>query len=205
MMRGLIVFYTALFSIAFLRRRLYRHHFTSLLLIVGGVAIVGVGPIVLKSQGEASRTDAEVLGILLIVLSQLFHGLMFVSEEKILSKFYVKPLKMVGMEGVWGFLVYCLFLVIVQPIQCYSADFCPYGYIEDSIDAIYQLSNNKTLLVLVISVMFSIAMYNFCGLSVTKYGSAAQRSTLDIARTSLIWMFFLVYPGQERKRSTTCS
>ena len=72
MMRGLIVFYTALFSIAFLRRRLYRHHFTSLLFIVGGVAIVGVAPIVLDTSGEGSSTDSEVFGIVLIVLSQLF-------------------------------------------------------------------------------------------------------------------------------------
>ena len=43
---------------------------------------------------------------------------MYVSEEKILSKFYVKPLKMVGFEGVWGFLVYVVFLIIVQPIEC---------------------------------------------------------------------------------------
>ena len=47
--------------------------------------------------------------------------------------------------------------------------------------------------------MISIAFYNFFGLSVTKYASAAQRATLDISRTVLIWVFFLLYPGQGKE------
>ena len=42
MMRGMIVFITALFSIIFLKRTLYRHHYTALGFIVGGIALVGV-------------------------------------------------------------------------------------------------------------------------------------------------------------------
>jgi len=45
MMRGLIVFITALFSIIFLKRVLYRHHYTALCFIVGGIALVGVSSV----------------------------------------------------------------------------------------------------------------------------------------------------------------
>ena len=193
MMRGLIVFFTAMFSIAFLRRRLYRHHVTSLLLIVGGVALVGAGPIVLDTDTDGETS--EMLGIILIIISQVFHGFMFITEEKLFSKYYLKPLKVVGFEGLWGFLVYVIILIIFQQIDCHNPDFCEYGYLEDSIDALHQIGNNPGLLGLVISVMFSIAMFNFFGVSVTKYASSAQRATLDISRTVLIWVFFLAYPG----------
>jgi len=46
MMRGLIVFITAIFSIIFLKRVLYRHHYTALALIIGGIALVGVANII---------------------------------------------------------------------------------------------------------------------------------------------------------------
>ena len=41
MMRGLIVPITALFSVVFLKRKQYRHHWTGIVLIVFGVAEVG--------------------------------------------------------------------------------------------------------------------------------------------------------------------
>jgi len=46
MMRGLIVFITALFSIIFLKRVLYRHHYTALVFIVGGIGLVGVAAVI---------------------------------------------------------------------------------------------------------------------------------------------------------------
>jgi len=42
MMRGIIVVITALFSIAFLGRKQYCHHWIAIFLIVAGVAEVGV-------------------------------------------------------------------------------------------------------------------------------------------------------------------
>lgn len=66
MMRGLIVFITALFSIIFLKRVLYRHHYTALGLIVGGIALVGVASIQ-NSSGEGKGTGSTILGICLLI------------------------------------------------------------------------------------------------------------------------------------------
>ncbi len=40
----------------------------------------------------------------------------------------------------------------------------------------------------------SIAMFNYVGISVTKYVSAAARAVLDSIRTVLVWLFFLTMP-----------
>jgi len=58
MMRGLIVFITAMFSIIFLKRVLYRHHYTALGFIVGGIALVGVATIT-----SSTRSVSELLGL----------------------------------------------------------------------------------------------------------------------------------------------
>lgn len=52
MMGGLIVFMTAMMSVIFLKRKLYRHHWTALFLIVGGVALVGLSAILSEDDGE---------------------------------------------------------------------------------------------------------------------------------------------------------
>jgi len=44
--------------------------------------------------------------------------------------------------------------------------------------------------------MVCILTYNVTGVMVTKYASAAQRSTLDVTRTLFVWVFFLLI-GQE--------
>ena len=45
-------------------------------------------------------------------------------------------------------------------------------------------------------IICSIGSFNALGVAVTKNASAAQRSTIDTSRTVLIWLFFLIYPGE---------
>jgi drug/metabolite transporter (DMT)-like permease len=42
MMRGIIVIITAVMAVVFLKRKLYRHHWTSLAILIFGVIIVGL-------------------------------------------------------------------------------------------------------------------------------------------------------------------
>ena len=46
----------------------------------------------------------------MLVLSQLFAGCQFISEEKILGDYYLDPLKVVGLEGMWGLCYYAVLL-----------------------------------------------------------------------------------------------
>ena len=54
-----------------------------------------------------------------------------------------------------------------------------------------QLVQPATILACAIGVIFSIAFFNFFGVSVTKYSSPAHRAVVDSSRTVLIWIFFL--------------
>ena len=42
-----------------------------------------------------------------------------------------------------------------------------------------------------------LAGINGTGLAITKYASAAQRSTIDASKTVLVWMYFLI-DGKEK-------
>lgn len=202
MMRGLIVFVAAILSIIFLKRRFYRHHWSSLVLVVGGVALVGASPILYPESGTSEDEDSgsAYLGIILVVIAQFFAGGLMISEEKLLGNYYLHPMKVVGWEGFWGCFIYIILLFIMQFIPCNMADLCPYGTLEDTPQAFYEMGQNPLIWVYGLGVIFSIAFFNSFGVAVTKYASAAQRSTIDTSRTLLIWVIFLAKPGPGHER-----
>lgn len=201
MMRGLIVFVAAILSIIFLKRRFYRHHWTSLALVVGGVALVGASPILYPDPNEQKQgSNSAVFGIILVIIAQFFAGGLMISEEKLLGNYYLHPLKVVGWEGFWGCTIYIILLIIMYFIPCSNTNVCPYGRVEDVPQAFYEMGQNPLIAVYGIGVIFSIAFFNAFGVAVTKYASAAQRSTIDTSRTLLIWIIFLIKPGAGHER-----
>lgn len=139
MMRGIIVLITALLSVAFLGKKQYCHHWTSLLVIVAGVFIVGAVGILMSGNDDSHEsTPTKPLGVILLLVAQLFTGLQFISEEKILAGYYLDPLLVVGLEGFWGCVYYAILLPIFQHINCDGA-LCHGGKLEDSMLAFKQL------------------------------------------------------------------
>jgi len=198
MLRGMIIIITSAMSIMFLRRKLYRHHWSSIIIIFSGVFLVGVAA--LMSTGASSPT--EPIGLLLLFISQLFAGGMFIVEEKLLGDYYLDPLKVVGFEGIWGMIIMAIILPIFQFVECDSALLCPYGVLEDTVRALKDYNTNKVLILLSVCICFSISSFNAFGVSVTKFASSAQRSTIDSSRTVLIWIFFMAVPVYGRYLET---
>jgi drug/metabolite transporter (DMT)-like permease len=190
MLRGIIIIITAVMSIIFLKRKLYRHHWTSMAVIFIGVFMVGTAALLYDSGDDST----SAFGLILLFIAQLFAGGMFIVEEKLLGDYYLDPLKVVGLEGLWGLIIYSILLPIFQYIPCGIAELCPYGVVEDTKLAFMEYGANPTLILLSFGVCCSIACFNAFGVSVTKNASAAQRSTIDTSRTVLIWVFFLAVP-----------
>ena len=203
MLRGMIIIVTAVMSILFLKRKLFRHHWTSVGIIFVGVALVGLAA-VLKSQEEGANSEIKPIGLVLLVVAQLFSGGMLIVEEKLLGDYYLDPLKVVGLEGLWGFLITVILLPIFQQINCKASDLCYYGKVEDTMRAFADMRANWLIILSSILICFSIASFNAFGVTVTKNASAAQRSTIDTSRTVLIWIFFMtvVIPGVEQEEFT---
>jgi hypothetical protein len=199
MMRGIIVVITALLSVIFLKRKLYRHHWTAIAFIVLGVAEVGFVAIrAAGSGGEASGSGgSELFGIVLILVAQLFTGAQYVIEEVLLSNYVLDPMLVVGTEGMWGILYYLAVLSPMQLITCgapYVANpgplsaMCNDGYLENSAYGFWQMGSRPLLIIYTLGSIVSIAGYNTTGVATTKYASAAARSTIKTACTVLVWI-----------------
>ena len=81
MLRGFILIITAIMQIIFLKRRLYRQHWTSIAFIFTGVFLVGLAALILSNN----TSETKPLGIGLMIIALFFTATMYIVEAKFLS------------------------------------------------------------------------------------------------------------------------
>jgi len=202
MFRGALILFTALLAIIFLKRKLYRHHYASGILILTGLVLVGLASLLEDTSGR----ETKPIGVILVIVAQVFAAIQFVVEEKLMKSFSCHPLKMVGWEGIWGASVYIILMVIFSFCRCDGmADVATrhamctqtnlgQWWIENPIFALKQFANGGILIFYVLVYICSIAVFNFSGISVTRHLSSPARAVLDSIRTITVWLFFLSLP-----------
>jgi len=152
-----------------------------------------------KSTGNDSdhTGNEQLIGDVLIVCAQVIVASQMVYEEKVVSKYGVPALQAVGWEGTFGFLTLATLLIpfyfIPVPAQFGNN---PRHVLEDAYDGLFQLVHNWRLGMAFCGTVFSIAFFNFAGISVTKEMSATTRMVLDSVRTLVIWSVSLAIGWQ---------
>jgi len=161
---------------------LYIHHFLGMASIIVGTLMVGLSSVISSSQSGAPN---PLLGDILVVVAQLVAATQMVVEEKFVGKYNVPPLQVVGNEGAWGVAVTVVLLFILYWIP-------PVRAIDNSVDALLQIYHGHLLVVALLASIFSIAFFNYFGISVTKQLSATHRTTIDATRVFLVWLYSLL-------------
>jgi len=146
-----------------------------------GLALVGLSSFLAEKSDENSRTI--ILGVMFVVIGQFCNAVQVVVEETLLKRRMLKPLQVVGSEGMWGFL---LMSIAVLPVMYFIPGHSCGSY-ENSIDALRMIGNNSILLFAVVLYCITIAFYNFFGQSVTKSLTAVHRTLVDGTSVICIW------------------
>lgn len=196
MLRGSVIVFVAIFSMAFLGKRLKCREWTGILFIIFGLTMVGLSDMLASSDASVNRTDV-LIGDTLIILAQIITASQMVYEEKFVAGLDIPALQAVGWEGFFGFCVLSLLLIPMYFINV-PPKFTnnPRGVMEDAIDAFYMIKNEHLLMVPITGTIVSIAFFNFAGISVTKEISATTRMVLDSVRTMVIWGVSLILGWQ---------
>jgi drug/metabolite transporter (DMT)-like permease len=174
MTRGALVLFVGLFSVIFLGRRLHLFQWFALVTVVLGVGIVGLAGAIYKDHKAApsallmvrevidvisreARTPEAVraiIGVFLIAGAQIFTASQFVLEEYILHKYALEPLKVVGWEGLFGFVVTLLGMIVLH-LAIGRTDAGRYGYF-DMVEGWREITHYKQIAVSSILIMISI-------------------------------------------------
>ena len=109
MLRSSVVVFSALLALIFLKKKLYRHHVSSIVVIVIGISLGGLSQVLDSEEG----IQLQPLGVIIVLVAQMFGATGYVIEEKFLGEFEdYDPYLMAGVEGVWGFLMWMMLLPI---------------------------------------------------------------------------------------------
>ena len=200
MLRGSVIIFTGLLSVAFLKTRLKAYQWTGMFMVILGLIIVGVGDYIFTKRTATVSPTFVLAGDLLIVLAQVITAIQMTVEEKLIKKYEVPPLQAVGWEGTFGFFTLSVALIpmffIPWHLPAPSSTWQQKVRFEDAIDAFTMLGNNWQLLFASIGTVISIAFFNFAGLTVTSTMNATTRMVLDSVRTIFIWVFSLAIGWQ---------
>jgi len=110
MLRSTVMLYCALLALFFLKKKKYRHHWTSLVTVMCGVTLVGYSYL----TGGSTSSDNIVVGLIVLQIGQLFGAVAFVAEEKFLGDFEsLDPLILAVGEGLAGTVIFSVALPIL--------------------------------------------------------------------------------------------
>jgi drug/metabolite transporter (DMT)-like permease len=174
MTRGALVLFVGLFSVIFLRRTLHLFQWFALVTVVLGVGIVGLAGAIYEDpkaspsalilardvfdliSREARTPEAvrAIIGVFLIAGAQIFTASQFVLEEYILEKYALEPLKVVGWEGLFGFSVTVVGMVIMH-LAVGRTDAGQYGYF-DLVEAWREITEYRAIGISSVLIMISI-------------------------------------------------
>jgi len=219
MTRGALVLFVGLFSVLFLKRRLYGYQWLSMVVVVLGVAIVGLAGAIesnpelppvppeprsvfdtallvtriavehVKREAQSPEAVRTIIGVLMIAGAQIFTATQFVFEESLLEKYSVEPITTVAWEGTFGLLITVIGMIVLH-FTIGITDAGRYGYF-DAAEGWREFTSNRNIALSSILIMISIGGFNFFGLSVTRSVSATARSIIDTCRTLFIWLVSL--------------
>lgn len=197
MLRGAVIVFTGIFSTSFLKRKLGKREWTGIGLVIVGLAFVGISDIMTMEDADNSR-NSIITGDLLIIFAQVIAAAQMVIEEKFVAGHDIPPLQAVGWEGIFGLIIICLLMIPLNFIHA-TPPFADNsrGTLEATKDAFIQIGNSGHLLMAIVGIVFSIAFFNFAGISVTKEMSATTRMILDSIRTIVIWAVSLALRQQK--------
>jgi len=228
MMRGAELFFVCLWSKVFLKNPIYRHAILGVGSLIFGLFLVGLNSVLFKGDNVENAKN-PLIGIILMLISQLFSSTEYIFQEKFIKQYDVHPFQLVGFEGLWGSLMYAVLLIIFQFSDCsgwnkdleegicfyynetkagINASNETYYYnesisrIENTEFAFKQMMDNKALLIVYIFYIVSIALYNIVGINLTKLVSSTARAVVDTVRTVFIWLFFLLFAPVEGTHET---
>lgn len=184
MTRGALVLFVGLFSVLFLKRHLSGWKWASLFIVVSGVAVVGLAGYIENSKpvepestltsravtalvelGKRAADDIKtaahdhsaaetVVGVLLIAGAQIFTATQFVVEESIMERYELDPIKVVGWEGLFGFLVTLILMGVLHGAVGMTE--AGQGGYFDAREGFYEIFHNRQIAVSSLLIMISI-------------------------------------------------
>jgi len=194
MLRGSMVIFSTVLSRLFLPgRRVKTHQLIGIITCFVALCIVGAAGFLIPQPTGNTDAGNIMLGICLVILSQVVQAGQIVTEEFLLKDLDLPPLRVVGFEGLWGTI---LMIVVACPIAYLvpGTDYSTmkHNSLENTIDSFICLASNKYLILAVLLFCGAVFLYNCYGMLITDSFSAINRTIFEAVRTAVVWIVSII-------------
>nr|XP_039252635.1 solute carrier family 35 member F6-like isoform X2 [Styela clava] len=198
MFSGSIIIFTALLSVAFLRRVVKIPQWIGIGCVIVGLIIVGLSDVLFPDKGgDITYGRNEIItGDLLIVIAQIIHAIQVVVEENYVTARNINPMQVVGWEGFFGMTTLGFLLIPMYFIET-GHDSDVISRLEDPLDGLCQIVSNWKMALATFGTIVSIGLFNFNAMSVTRELSATTRMVLGSINTAAVWLVSLCLLWEE--------
>ncbi|CAL8468753.1 g8293 [Coccomyxa elongata] len=187
MLRGAEILFSAIFAVTFLKRKLYKRHYTGIAFCLAGITMVGASSLLTPSGDATSDAGKVLLGMALIVVAQAVQAAQVVMEDYAMSNVGLAPLQVVGYEGVLGVIALAILLTVVQFLPGKDGE----GIHEDTRESIHMITHSIpfwAIPAVLVANSLSLLLYNVAGMFVTEELGAVSRTVFESARTLFVWL-----------------
>ncbi|XP_041377852.1 solute carrier family 35 member F6-like [Gigantopelta aegis] len=197
MLSGTVTFFTALLSVAFLATPLQNRMWFGVCVSVCGLAVLGLRDYVFVHLNSYDSYGIAA-GDLLIVMAMIMTATQVILEEKFVKKHNISPLLTVGIEGLFGFVLTLILVVVFYFVHAGGFSKLPEHRLEDFIDAFTQMKSSWRIALAVVGTVVSVCFYSYFGITIAKSHDhgAVSRMVLDNIATLFVFAFFLIVGWQ---------
>ena len=178
--KGARVVFSALLTVLLLKRRLYAYHWTGVVLCIAGLIVA--------ASSQLFSEPSTFVGVLLVLGSEMFKGMRIVVEERFMKTNKLDPCFLVGIEGLYGSLVFTVTLLVVW-LAIGGSDG---GSFENLQDTIFRISNSAGLIALFCVYPIITCITSVVSAVVTKNLSAVHNGLISVLRVGILWVIELI-------------
>jgi hypothetical protein len=190
-MKGAKVVFSALFTISFLKRKLYPFHWFSVALCLAGLAIAG-GSEYLNNPDSAW---AVLVGCSLLLASECMKAFRVIYDEMMMKNNKCDVWFVVAMEGLYSVAILLPGLVLAW-LAIPGKD---NGSYENLSDTFYRVEQSNMLIVLLATLPVVVVVLAVAGIVIIKHLSGVHNALISVARSVVIWgielAFFYMAPA----------
>lgn len=187
-----VIIFVVLLSICIFKRKLKVYEWIGLVLIILGLTLIGF------SQSK-DRVKDELSGDIMIAVGQFLAACQYIYEEAAVVRLDVPPLQLVGLEGIFGFIILTIFIFMLEffPLLEIFHGLNSSNTVVNSLDAMIQIFNNPLIVAPLLIFFLSVPFYSFSGIYITKELSATTRIIFDSFKVIIVWIFSVALSWQE--------
>lgn len=187
MIRGLGVVFTAIFTVILRKRKLFNYQYAGGAIIILSVIILGMVEVMNdEDDGNKPVNVLQIIfGVFLIIGGQALRALQSIIEEGLLRDVVVPPFFIVGIQGMWGFLMTG---ILFFPVLYYTPFAEGSGLHENFFDSVAMAQNNSPLLVILVSYAVLSGSGSLSYVLVVNMTDALTADVISLLRNLLVWI-----------------